>query len=93
VLGRLKSNGRIVRRSPSSTVVELEALAAGIVTKANLWRSLRSAAPSHEALDIAELDGLVARATSQLERVVAAHEDAACTAFSRNDDSCGASRR
>ena len=83
VVGRLKGNGRIVRRSPSSTVVELEGLAAGILTKANLWRSLRASAPSHQVLDIVELDVLLARATSQLERVVTAHEDAARNAFGR----------
>jgi hypothetical protein len=83
VLGRVKSNGRIVRRSPSSTVVELEGLAAGIVTKANLWRSLRAAAPSYDALDVDELDRLEARATSQVERVLAAHDNAARTAFRR----------
>ena len=40
VAGRLKGNGRVIRSSPSSPVVELEGLAAGIVTKRNLWRSL-----------------------------------------------------
>ena len=45
VAGRLKSNGSIMRRSPSSTVVELEALAAGIITKRNLWRALRAITP------------------------------------------------
>ena len=71
VAGRLKSNGRIMRRSPSSTVVELEALAAGIITKRNLWRALRAVAPDYAgALDATELDGLIKRATAQFERVV-----------------------
>jgi len=81
LVGRLKSNGRIIRRSPSTPVVELEGLAAGIVTKRNLWRTLREAAPRHDGLDVAELDGLIDAATSQFERVVQAHREAAANAF------------
>jgi hypothetical protein len=81
VIGRLKSNGRIMTRSPSSTVVELEGLAAGITTKANLWRSLRATAVHHPGLDAGELHRLVQRATDQLERVIAAHDEAAEHAF------------
>jgi hypothetical protein len=80
-IGRLKGNGRIFRRSPSSTVVELEGLAAGIVTKRNLWRALRLAAESQPVLDTAVLDTLIERATSQFERVGEAHAAAARTAF------------
>ena len=80
-VGRLKGNGRIVRRSPSTPVVELEGLAAGIVTKRNLWRTLRAAAPVHAGLESAELDALSERATAQLETVLAAHEGAARRAF------------
>jgi hypothetical protein len=80
-VGRLKSNGRIVGRSPSSTVVELEGLAAGILTKGNLWRSLRAAAPQHPDLDASELERLMERADDQLQRVNAAHDGAAAHAF------------
>ena len=80
-VGRLKGNGRIISPSPSSPVVELEGLAAGILTKRNLWRSLRAAAPTQSGLDTAELDTLIERATSQLESVLAAHEEAARAAF------------
>jgi hypothetical protein len=81
VVGRLKSNGRVFRRSPSSTVVELEGLAAGVETKRNLWRSLRAVAPTRDGLDLTELDTLVERASSQLDRLLVAHEDAARAAF------------
>ena len=84
-VGRLKGNGRIIRSSPLTPVVELEGLAAGIFTKRNLWRSLRAASATHHLLDVAELDRLVERATSQLERVVAAHDAAAAQAFGRPD--------
>jgi hypothetical protein len=65
--GRLKLNGRIVRRSPLSTVVELEGLAAGILLKRSLWTSL-------EALQDPRLAGhdfatLAARAEGQAASV------------------------
>ena len=85
VIGRLKSNGRIMTRSPSSTVVELEGLAAGITTKANLWRSLRATAVHHPGLEAGELHRLLQRATDQLERVIAAHDEAAEHAFAAPD--------
>ena len=82
---RLKGNGRLVRYSPLSRVVELEGLAAGIVTKRSLWRSLRAIADRHPALDAAALDILVARATSQYDRVIAEHDRAAEIAFPAHD--------
>jgi hypothetical protein len=80
-LGRLKSNGRLVRYSPSSRVVELEALAAGIFTKRSLWLSLRAVADDYRALDRDELDRLVATATKQYQRLITEHDQAARTAF------------
>lgn len=81
LVARLKGNGRLVRRSPMSPVVELEGLAAGIVTKRNLWHSLRAAVPAHQQLQADELDVLIDRATAQLERVQAAHDRAAAAAL------------
>lgn len=82
-VGRLKSNGRLVRYSPSSRVVELEALAAGVLTKRNLWRSLSGAAAQRPELDAEQLDILEQRATTQLDRLLEAHRRAAATAFAR----------
>jgi len=81
---RLKGNSRIIRPSPSSPVVELEAMAAGILTKRNLWRTLHAAAAHNPALDLDDLSELEARATSQLERVIALHMSAAADAFARS---------
>jgi hypothetical protein len=86
-VGRLKSNGRIFRSSPSTPVVELEGLAAGVLTKRNLWRSLRAAAANRPGLDVTELDTLIERATSQLDRLLAAHGDAARDAFGSSETS------
>lgn len=58
---RLKLNGRLMRRSPLSSVVELEAMALGVQGKAAGWRALRAAGvgdPSH-------LDELLTRAERQ----------------------------
>jgi hypothetical protein len=63
--GRLKSNGRLVRRSPLSTVAELEFLRVGVEGKAAGWQTLRRLAESDERLDRQELDELVERARRQ----------------------------
>ena len=81
VAARLKGNGRLARRSPLSTVVELEALAAGVLTKRNLWRALDAIADRAPVLDEEELHRLIERATDQLERIHGLHGRAAVRAF------------
>jgi hypothetical protein len=79
LVGRLKSNGGLVRYSPSSRVVELEGMAAGVVTKRNLWRALlRADVPG---VSKEELDRLVERATGQLEQLLQLHDRATAEAF------------
>ena len=80
-VGRLKSNGRIFRYSPSSRVIELEGLAAGVFTKRSLWLSLRAVVDDYSALDSRQLDRLTARATRQYERLIVEHDRAAIAAF------------
>lgn len=84
-IGRVKSNGRIRSYSPSSRVLELEGLMAGIDAKQSLWRSLRSAVPSHTELDGGALDQLLERATSQRDRLATEHRRAAANAFAGAD--------
>jgi hypothetical protein len=81
LVGRLKSNGMFTSYSPSSRVVELEGLLAGIDAKRNLWRSLRLAAATRPVLDVGALDELIAQAGSQRDRLQAERERAARTAF------------
>ena len=83
LVARLKTNGHLVRYSPSSRVIELEAIAAALATKRNLWRALAAAGTS--AVPRAELDRLTERATDQFERVLALHERAAGLAFAAAD--------
>jgi hypothetical protein len=62
--GRLKLNGRLVRRSPLSPFVELEAIEIGIYGKRLLWQVLREQRPpGSDAVDLGEL---IARAERQL---------------------------
>lgn len=75
--GGLKPNGALRGPTPLGRHLEVEALAAGVMTKRGLWESLRAA--DHPDLDRAELDSLIARATAQLDtlfelRDVTAHE-------------------
>ncbi|REF01029.1 hypothetical protein [Thermomonospora umbrina] len=65
LLGRLKPNGRLVRRSPLSSVIELEAMMLGVEGKAACWRTLRRLAERERRLDGARLDALLDRAAAQ----------------------------
>ena len=80
-LGRLKPNGRILRRSPLSSVIELEALEAGIIAKEALWRSLLLARGTNEQLGRIKLQRLIRRARRQRETVEACRLEAARAAF------------
>lgn len=64
-VGRLKSNGRLVRRSPLSGVLELEALVIAVEGKAAGWRTLRALADDEPRLDPRRLDELQRRARRQ----------------------------
>jgi hypothetical protein len=76
-VGRLKLNGRLLRRSPLSDLLELEALVVGITGKQALWVSLRDV-PS---VNLEELDQLVERAEEQKRVVESARVTAAKRSF------------
>lgn len=67
--GRLKTNGRVVRRSPLSSLLELEAMRLGVEGKASGWRTLRDMADADHRLDAGRLDTLLARAHGQATRL------------------------
>ena len=74
-VGRLKPNGRLVRRSPVSDLVELEGVLSGLQLKAAGWRALLVAGVAdRDELDVADL---LARAERQLERTTTVHRQAA----------------
>jgi hypothetical protein len=90
-LGRLKSNGTVVARSPLSSVVELESLVAGITSKQGMWRALALLASRDDRLDSAVLERLTARAERQLQVVEACRIEAAANAFGAVDAQAAAS--
>jgi hypothetical protein len=69
-VGRLKPNGRLVRRSPLSDLVEVEAGLDAVHAKAAGWAALR-AVPRLDAP--ADLDELARRAEDQLRRMRVVH--------------------
>ena len=78
-LGRLKLNGRVLRRSALSDLLELETLRIGITGKRARWVSL--AASSNGPTDV--LERLVERAESQMRVVEDARVQAAQQALAR----------
>ena len=69
---RLKLNGHVLSRSPLSSVVELDALLAGIEAKRRVWLTLRHLGQTNASLNATDLDDLIAESMSQselLERV------------------------
>ena len=63
--GRLKLNGRLLSRSPLSSLEELELLRLGVEGKAAGWRTLRALAERDSRLDAGQLDQLLSRARLQ----------------------------
>jgi hypothetical protein len=81
LVGRLKLNGRLLRRSPLSDLVELETLVVGITGKQALWVSLREVPSIH----VEELDLLAERAREQKRVVENARLAAAKRSFGSAD--------
>jgi len=79
--GRLKLNGRIVRYSPLSRVLELEGLAIGIRAKRAMWHLL--GVLGDERLASFDFPALVTRADAQLADVERTHADVARATFRR----------
>ena len=75
--GRLKSNGYLLHRSPLSTLLELEALRAGVQGKLAGWDALEAAVtdPAH----MATLERLRTRAEDQLRTLAQLHHGVAAT--------------
>jgi hypothetical protein len=65
-LGRAKPNGHLLKRSPLSSLIELEGMSLGIEGKASLWRSLAAAGVKSKSCDFEDLQR---RAESQRKRL------------------------
>jgi hypothetical protein len=66
-VGRLKLNGRLLRRSPLSSVTEVETMMLGVRGKAAVWRTLHTVAEHEPRLDGDEFTRLIARADEQID--------------------------
>jgi hypothetical protein len=64
---RLKPNGRLLARSPLSSLEELEMLRLGVEGKAAGWRTLRALAEADGRLNRDRLDELISRARQQAD--------------------------
>ena len=80
-IGRLKPNGTLWRRSPLSSVLELESLRVGIEGKRACWQLLHQLAETDRRLDTGRLDDLLARAGRQAETVEGLRTDAVAETF------------
>ncbi|MFF0014263.1 hypothetical protein [Streptomyces sp. NPDC005374] len=77
--GRVKPNGRLLRRSGLAVVIELEALRLGAQGKAALWRGLLAASAQDSRLDADRLEELLRRAGRQIRTLDPLHARAATT--------------
>jgi hypothetical protein len=71
-IGRLKPNGRVLRRSPLTPLAECEAMLLGVQGKLQGWNALLAAAP-HPAIRT-DLQQLRERATAQLGTLARLHQ-------------------
>ncbi|GAA4617759.1 hypothetical protein [Saccharopolyspora hordei] len=81
--GSMKTNGRLVRRSPLSGLIELEALQMGIHGKIACWRTLLALSDRVSELNPSLLRELLGRAHAQLHVVEQMHSDLAHKLSSR----------
>ena len=68
-VGRLKTNGRLLKYSPLSRFVELDMLSIGIQSKKQLWATLRDIAGLAGRVPDVNFDDLIHRARQQHERL------------------------
>jgi hypothetical protein len=80
-LGRFKPNGELIRRSPLSDVVELEALRIAVEGRAAGWRVLRRLADDDERFSGKELDEHLAETQEQIDELESMRMDAAVRVF------------
>ena len=83
--GRLKLNGRVVRRSPMTMVLETELMRGAVLGKLGGWQTLEELAPDL-GLDPATFQKLADDARGQVDALGRVHDHASRNAFRRNGD-------
>lgn len=76
-VGRFKPNAGVLRRSPLSALIEVEALYLGVQGKVRGWRTLLAAAEQEPDLDAQHLRTLLDRAQQQLTELEDLHHEVA----------------
>lgn len=79
-LGRLKLNGRLVRRSPMSPLLETELARSAVIGQMGLWQTLTTLA-EELSLDRADYEARTAKTTRQLEALDQIHVVVRTAAF------------
>jgi len=72
-VGRLKPNGHLLRRSPASDVLEVEALRSAVSAKRGGWDALLVLSDDLARVEPDDLERLRERADRQLERLAGVH--------------------
>ncbi|SKB37020.1 hypothetical protein SAMN05660473_00388 [Arthrobacter sp. 49Tsu3.1M3] len=86
--GRLKLNGRVVRRSPLTLVLESEVMRSAVMGKLGLWQTLQDLSGELGlGLDGSRFDGLAATARDQIATLDRVHEYARRRSFYTNQGS------
>ena len=85
-LGRLKLNGSVVSRAPTTDLVELEALYLGVTGKVACWEALGQLASTESAIDPQQLETLVTRGNAQATQLNELRLQAARRAWQPNAD-------
>ena len=80
-IGRIKPNGRLIRRAPLSDLIEIEGLLNAVSAKKSGWQALATV-QSTAGIDAAEIDELLTRADEQLSQLTALHALASTEVFS-----------
>jgi len=82
-VGRLKPNGDLLRRTPLTDLVELEAMRDAVAGKIAGWQALLAVADDYAGLDRAELDVLLDQGEEQHRRLTDAHAVVAARVLTR----------
>jgi hypothetical protein len=80
-LSRVKLNGRLLSRSPLSTLIEFEFLASAVRAKRSGFETLREVAEYEPRLDRVELDRLIEQANRQHDWVTHTRREVAASVF------------
>ncbi|MET9730141.1 hypothetical protein ABZZ79_05520 [Streptomyces sp. NPDC006458] len=81
-IGRVKPNGRLLRRTGLTMVIELETMRLGVQGKVLLWRTLLSASAHEPRLESDQLERLLRRAEDQVRTLDSLHARATATLLS-----------